>query len=412
MKRSTIVYGAGAAIVAVAALGWAFAPRPVAVEVAQATRGHFEATVDEDARTRLRDRYVVSAPLAGRLGRITLREGDAVAADAPVAMLTPVLSPLLDERTLREQQARVDAAGANIARAVARIERAKVGLQQAGNDARRTEELARQGFVSPTKLDTDRLAAQAAQRELEAAQAERHVATHELEQARAALVAVQQPGTGASRAFVVRSPVAGQVLRLPQQSEATVALGAPLLEIGDVSQLEVVAELLTTDALQARPGSRVTIERWGGSGLLEGRVRLVEPSAFTKISALGVEEQRVKVLIDIASPRARWAALGDGYRVGVRIVTQSVDGVLMVPVSAVFPIEGMASVSDTAAGDGHAGGAFAVFALEDGRARLRRVEVASRNGAQAWIKSGIDAGTTVIVYPPSQISDGVRVRKV
>ncbi len=411
MKRSTMVYGAAAAVAAVLALAWAFAPRPVAVEVATVTRGHFEATVDEDARTRLRDRYVVSAPLAGRLDRITLREGDAVAADAAVATLTPVLSPLLDERTLREQQARVDAAGANIARAVARIERAKIGLQQAGNDARRTEELARQGFVSPTKLDTDRLTVQAAQRELEAAQAERHVAAHELEQARAALVAVRQPGGAGARAFVVRSPVAGQVLRVPQQSEATVALGAPLLEIGDVSQLEVVAELLTTDALQARPGSRVIIERWGGDGVLEGRVRLVEPSAFTKISALGVEEQRVKVLIDITSPRERWATLGDGYRVGVRIVTRSVDGVLKVPVSAVFPVDAAPSPSDAAPGDGRSnGGAFAVFALEDGRARLRRVEVAARNGSEACIRSGIDAGATVIVYPPAQVSDGVRVR--
>jgi HlyD family secretion protein len=411
MKRSTLLYGAAAAVAAVLALAWAFAPRPVPVEVAQVTRGHFEATVDEDARTRLRDRYVVSAPLAGRLDRITLREGDAVAAEAPVASLTPLLSPLLDERTLREQQARVDAAGANVARAVARTERAKVGLQQASNDVRRTEELARQGFVSPTKLDTDRLAVQAAQRELEAAQAERHVAAHELEQARAALVAVQQPGSAAARAFVVRSPVAGQVLRVPQQSEATVALGAPLLEIGDISQLEIVAELLTTDALQARPGCRVIIERWGGPGLLEGRVRLVEPSAFTKISALGVEEQRVKVLIDLTSPRERWAALGDGYRVGVRIVTQSVDGVLKLPVSAVFPVEGAAARPDADSGDERAnGGAFAVFALENGRARLRRVEVAARNGSEAWIRSGIDAGATVIVYPPAQVSDGVRVR--
>lgn len=413
MKRSTILYGGAAAIAAVLALAWAFAPQPVAVEVAQATRGHFEASVDEDARTRLRDRYVVSAPLAGRLGRITLREGDAVQADAPVATLTPVLSPLLDERTLREQRARVDAGEANVVRAAARIERARVALQQAGNEARRSEELARQGFVSPTKLDNDRLAVQAAQKELEAAQAERHVAAHELEQARAALVAVQQPGSSAARAFVVRSPVAGQVLRVPQQSEATVALGAPLLEIGDISQLEVVAELLTTDALQAKPGSRVIIERWGGDALLEGRVRLVEPSAFTKVSALGVEEQRVKVLIDLTSPRERWAALGDGYRVGVRIVTQSVDGVLTVPVSAVFPIAGAASPTDAAAGDASAHGAgdgFAVFAVEDGRARLRRIELGERNAARAWIRRGVDAGTTVIVYPPAQVSDGVRVR--
>ena len=398
MKRSTWVYGTIAAVAALAALVWAFAPQPVAVETASVTRGHFEATVDEDARTRLRDRYVVSAPLAGRVGRITLREGDAVAAGAPVASLTPVLSPLLDERTLRELRARVDASGAAIGRADARIERAKVAVQQANLEARRSEELARQGFVAPTKLDNDRLAALAAQKELDTAVADRHVATHELEQARAALLAVQQPGPSAGHAFAVRAPIAGRVLRVPQASEGTVALGAPLVELGDIAQLEVVAELLTTDAIAARPGSRVIIERWGGPGQLEGRVRLVEPSAFTKVSALGVEEQRVKVLIDITSPPERWVALGDGFRVGVRVVTQAADGVLKVPVSAVFPLP-----------DNAASG-FAVFTIEEGRAKLARVDVGARNGSEAWIRSGVAASAKVIVYPPPQVKDGARVR--
>jgi HlyD family secretion protein len=223
---------------------------------------------------------------------VTLREGDPVAAGAVVAMLTPVLAPMVDERTLGEQQVRVEIAEAQVKHVDARIERAKVALLQANTDVLRTEQLARQGFVAPTKLDTDRLTTLAAQKELDAAHAERHVAEHEVEQARTALMTVRSTNRGAPRSFALRAPVAGRVLRIAQTSEATVALGAPVLELGDTQALEVVAELLTADALQAKPGRRVLIERWGGDGALEGRVRLVEPAAFTKISALGVEEQR------------------------------------------------------------------------------------------------------------------------
>ena len=274
-----------------------------------------------------------------------------------------------------------------------------MGLQQARNELLRSEQLSRQGFVSSTKLDNDRLAVQGAQQELEAAQQERHVALHDVEQARAALLAVQgASGASGSRSFGVRAPVGGHVLRVHQSSETTVALGTPLLELGDTRQLEVVAELLTTDALQARPGSRVVIERWGGPGTLDGRVRRIEPGAFTKISALGVEEQRVRVLIDLTSPPERWAALGDGYRVGVRIVTQDAEQAVQVPVSAVFPRP-------------DAEGAMAVFVLDGRRARLQPVELAARNGTQAWIKSGLKPGTEVIVYPGAAVADGVRVQR-
>ena len=199
-------------------------------------------------------------------------------------------------------------------------------------------------------------------------------------------------------AFALRASVAGRVLRVLQASETTVALGTPLLEIGDIARMEIVAELLTADALLARPGSTVRIERWGGPTVLQGRVRRVEPAAFTKVSALGVEEQRVNVLIDITSPPAEWAALGDGYRVGVRVVTRSEDGVLRVPVSAVFPLPQGAA------------GANAVFVLEGGRARLRPVTMGGRNGSDAWIQSGLDAGAKVIVYPPAAVADGARVK--
>lgn len=394
MKRSTVVSSAVAALALAALLAWAFSPRPVEVEAAEATVGAFETTIDEDARTRLTERYIVSAPLAGRLQRVTLREGDAVAAGDVLATLLPVLSPMLDERSLREQQARVGAAEAALQRAASRIGAAQVARQQARNELRRTEQLAQQGFVAPTKADSDRLAVQAAQKELDSAVDSEHIARHELAQARAALSAVRG-GSGGS--FALRAPVAGRVLKLHHASETTLALGEPVVEIGDTRQLEIVAELLTGDALQARPGSVVRIERWGGPTVLQGRVRRVEPAAFTKVSALGVEEQRVKVLIELTSPAADWAALGDGFRVGVRIVTRSETGVLRVPVSAVFP---------RPQGEGHA-----VFVLDGGRARLRPVTLGARNGSLAWVQQGLQAGERVVVYPPAAVADGVRVRE-
>ncbi len=408
MKRKTwIASAAGVALLALA-LAWAFAPRPVEVELAAVTQGRFETTIDEDGKTRLTDRYVVSAPLAGRLARITLREGDPVGAEMAVAMLTPVLPALQDERTQRELRARVQAAEDNVQRSASRHQRAQVALEQARIEVRRSEQLAQQGFIAPTKLDADRLATQAAERELEAAAAERRIAGHDLEQARAALGAVQPGASAASRGFAVRAPVAGRVLRVLQASETTVALGTPLLELGDTARLEVVAELLTTDALTAHPGSRVRIERWGGPGTLEGRVRAVEPAAFTKVSALGVEEQRVRVLIDLMSPREQWQALGDGYRVGLRIVTLAQEGALQVPVSAVFPLPG-----EPAAPDGVAAGerpAHGVFVVEGGHARQVPVLLGGRNASAAWIRGGLATGQQVIVYPPPAVRDGVRVK--
>jgi HlyD family secretion protein len=400
MKRRTLVLLVVALVAGGALLAWAFAPRPVEVAVAGADRGRFELTIDEDARTRLRDRYVVSAPLAGRLSRIALREGDAVEADAVVAMLSPALAPLLDDRAFAGLQARVEAAEAGVLRAAARIERARIAVEQARGDAVRSEQLAQKGFVSPTKLETDRLATSATIRELEAAEQDRHVATHDVEQARAALGAARRGGSG--RPFEVRAPAAGRVLKVVQASEATVGLGAPLLELGDTRRLEVVAQLLTVDALRTKPGDRVAIERWGGPGTLEGRVRLVEPAAFTKVSALGVEEQRVNVLIDIASPHDAWRALGDGYRVSVRIVVLEVPDALRVPVGAVFPLPREAD----APGEPR----WAAFVPRDGRARRVELDVGARNGTHAWVRAGLAPGDAVIVYPPSAVDDGVRTR--
>jgi HlyD family secretion protein len=401
MKKKTLAWSLAAGLAVAAALVWAFRPQPVEVETATAAVGRFEQTIDEDAKTRLADRFVVSAPLAGRVARIALREGDAVGVDTVVATIAPVLAPLLDERSTREAAARVQAAQAQLARAGVRIERARVGVEQARIELRRSEQLSKDGFIAPTKLDSDRLAAQAADKEQETAVQERHMAAYELEQARAALSALRAPpaGAAAGRNFAVRSPIAGQVLRVVQQSEGTVALGTPLLEVGDLSRLEVVAELLTADALRAPPGTPVRIERWGGVGVLEGRVRRIDPAAFTKVSALGVEEQRVNAIIDLTSPREQWKALGDGFRASVRIVVLAQAQALQVPASAVFPLPDS---------DDHQ---MATFVLDNGRARLTPVTLRARNGSTAWITSGLSRGAKVVVYPPAAVRDGVRLRE-
>lgn len=394
MKRKTWIVGGGGVLVLAALLGWAFAPRPIEVEVAAADRGPFETVIAEDGRTRLRQRYAVSAPLTGRLERLTLEPGDTVAAGAVVATLVPTLAPLLDARTQRELAERVQGAQANLARATSQAEAARVALAQAGSAQQRSSQLAAQGFVSPIQAENDQLAVAAAQKSLDAATAGRHVAEHELGMARAALVAASG-AADVGRRFTVKAPVSGRVLRVLQPSEGVVALGTPLLELGDTAQIEVVAELLTSDALKAVPGSMVRIEDWGGPAPLAGRVRAVEPAAFTKVSALGVEEQRVLVRIDLAGAPAQWAALGDGFRVGVRIVTRRVEDALRVPVSAVFP---------------RPEGGMGVFLVQGGRARIAPVTVGARNGQHAWLQQGPEPGATVIVYPPAAVTDGARVK--
>lgn len=397
LSRKTLLTALGLAA-AIGTLVWAFAPRPTPVDVAVAAKGRFEAVIAEDGKTRVRDRYTVSAPLAGRLARIAQKEGDTVTAGAVVAHLDPLLPPMTDARTASELGIRVQSAEAALAGAAADADQARVALQRARTVVARSEQLAAGRYISALQLDSDRLAVSAAERGLSSAQERRHVAQHGVDEARAALRNLQDDG-GADAGFAVRTPVAGRVLRVLQPSAGTVALGTPLLEIGDVRDLEIEAELLTADAVHVGPDTAVRIGRWGGEGLLQGRVRRVEPAAFTKVSALGVEEQRVVVRIDITSPPTQWNGLGDGYRVGVELVTDVHEGVLLVPVSAVFPPAGAAP-----------GKAMNVFAVREGRARLTPVTVAARNSQWAWIQSGLAAGDRVIQYPAASLRDGLRVR--
>ncbi len=402
-KRQWITVGVATAGLA-GALAWAFAPRPLQVEAAVVTVGPFEMAVEDDGKTRLRDLYLVSAPLAGLLGRITLREGDLVAAGAVVASMRAAQAPLRDERTRQEQLAQLGSAQAQVRAAAAARERAAITRRRADQDAQRSAQLARDRFVSPSILERDQAAALAAAQEHDAAVAQHQVALHGLEQARAALGAGGQGGPEAGTTVALRAPVAGRVLRVLQASEAVVPLGAPLIELGDPQQLEVVAELLSADALQARPGSAVRIDRWGGAPLA-GRVRRIEPAAFTKISALGVEEQRVKVIIDLVAPPAEFGTLGVGYRVNVRVVTARQEKVRKVPVSALFPLPQAGAATEAA---------MAVYVVDNGRARLKPVQLGGRNDVEAWVQDGLAAGAQVIVYPAPQVRDGVAVavRKV
>lgn len=398
MKRRSWITLSLAAATAVLLLTWALRPRPTEVEVAAARFTDFETTVDEDGRTRLRDRFVVAAPLAGQLQRIPWREGDTVQAGQVLAMLHPALSPLLGARDHAQLQAALSAAQATLQTARHQTQAAQARLAQAENDLRHSEALARQGFVSASKRDSDALAADQARAEREAARAAEETARFQQQQAQAALQAASRATPG--EPFAVRAPVSGRVLKVDQPSETTVALGTPLLELGDTRRLEVLAELLTTDALQVHPGSPVRIEGWGGPLPLQARVRLIEPGGFTKVSALGVEEQRVNVLMDLTSPPAQWAALGDGYRVGVRIITRQQTHALTVPVGALFPLP---------ADQGGAAAGWGVFVLDGGRARLRPVSLKARNAQQAWVGDALREGTQVIVYPPETVRDGARV---
>jgi HlyD family secretion protein len=374
------------------AVYWLLTPAAVLVETARITEQKFTAYVEEDGRTRVRDRYVVSAPLAGRVPRTSLRPGDVVSAGQTLAQLAPNPSPLIEPRTRLALEERVGSAEAALEEAVALQERAQVMLAKARTDLDRTAELKARGVAAVAQLDRDTFAFRSAERDALAAERRRHVADHVLAEARAALKRSSE--TEAGERFAITAPVNGRVLKVMQESEGVVGLGAPLLEIGDVSDLEVIVDVLTSDAAQIRQSANVLLERSGIATTLEGRVKRVEPSGFTKVSALGVEEQRVWVVIDIISPQSHWNGLADGFRVSARIVAAEIEKALVAPVGALF------RRADT----------WQLFVVEGGRARLRTVEVSRRSGRGAAIAKGLRPGDTVVVYPPSTLTPDARVR--
>lgn len=384
-------------VLAATLLVWAFRPRPLPVEVAEVVRAPFEQTIDEDGRTRVRQRYVIAAPLAGRLARITLDPGDAVIAGAAVARIAPTAPALLDVRTQRELQERVGAAEAHVAQAAAEAARAEAALAQAQTDLARQTRLQGEGFLSPAARDQAELTVRVQARALDAAVAGRDAAEHTLAQARAAVASLRDGGSRVG--LPVTSPVSGQVLRVMQQSEGPVALGTPLVEVADLRDLEIVVDLLSTDAARIAAGARVHVDVAGARHA--GRVRRIEPAAFTKVSALGVEEQRVNVIVDLDPPPPGTSplAVGDGFRVDLRIVVLAQADAVLAPVSALFRAGG-------------SGADWAVFALDGERVVRREVTVAARGPLTAAIAAGLQPGDRVVVYPSDALTEGRRVRVV
>lgn len=375
--------------VCLAAIAVYFArPTVVAVDTATATRGAMRQTVDADAKTRVRDRFVVAAPVSGRLRRLAVREGTLVRAGDTVAWLEPLP---LDETTRRQAVARVASAEAAVSQAAALVSQARAAAEQARRNLRRRDTLLAAGAISPEVREQAALESHARDEDLTAAQSRTDAAFHEAEASRAALLALS-PSRGGS--IPIRSPASGSVLRIPDVSERVTSAGAPLLEIGNANALEIVADVLSTDAVQLCAGQNVDIVEWGGDRPLHGRVRSIEPSAFTKVSALGVEEQRVNVVIDFTEPVPE---IGDAFRVEVRIETWTAPNVLRLPASAVIQT-----------GDAR----WSVFAVENGRARRRTVQIGHRAGGMVEVLGGLEAGAQVIVFPSDEISDGVRVKRV
>jgi HlyD family secretion protein len=394
LKRVLMVV-AGAVLVV--ALVWAMAPRPVEVESALVTRGALRVTVDEDGKTRVRERYVVSAPLTGRLLRIELDPGDAVFAKSTLlAAIEPRDPDLLDPRAAAEAEARVFGAEATLKRVDPEVASAAAEFELAKSEAVRIRQAFEVNAASRKELDDALLVERTRAEGLRSAEFSRQIAEFELKQSRAALLRTrsddQTPRT--SDPFEIHSPCQGVVLRVFQESTAVVDVGTQLIEVGDPSNLELVIDVLSTDAVKIEVGDEVVVERWGGEHNLAGRVRLVEPAAYTKVSALGVEEQRVNVVVDLVDPPAQWSALGDAYRVEARIVIWSHDDVVKAPSGALFRM----------------GDDWAVFKIVDGRAQLRRIELGRRNAHEAEVLSGLVSSDVVVTHPGDDVVDGVAVR--
>lgn len=372
----------------VAALVYGFLPEPVPAEFATVSHGPLRVTIDAEAVTRVRESFVVRAPLAAHMERLPLKPGAHL---APGDLLTRLrgLGPLLDARGVEQAEAGVLAAEAGVRQAEAAVAGAAAEHEFAGAESARARRLLAAKMIAPEAADAAATRHKAARATLDAATFAAEAARFQLQVARAAL------GTdGAHETLELRSPVAGQVLRVARESEGTVAPGEPLIEIGDLGGLEIVADLLSQDAVRVRSGMSVQIERWGGP-TLTGRVRTIEPGGFTHISALGVEEQRVNVLIDITEEPQRFESLGDGFRVEVRVILLEIADALRVPLAAVFRV---------ADGD-------AVFVADNRTAVLRRVELGARTGMEAEVRDGLREGERVVIHPSDLIRDGMALRE-
>lgn len=360
----------------------ALLPKPVQVETATLKRGALRVTVDGEGKTRVHDRFIVSAPVTGELGRIDLQEGDAVTQGQILALIQP---PPLDVKQLRELEERIKGAEATVRTAQATATRIEASIDQAKRERDRLESLEREGAVALQDAERASSAVDVAERELVSARAQIDAARAQVDALRAA-----RGATYGSRPIPLLSPASGSVLALLEKNRRVVPAGTPIMQVGDPNGLEIVVDLLSADAVSVESGMSVLIDGWGGDRPLKGKVLRVEPSAFTKISALGIEEQRVNVVISLAEAAPR---LGDGFRVDARIVLWESDNVLKVPTSALF----------------REGETWALFVVRDGVAKKMIVKIGHRNSAEAEIENGLREGDIVVIHPSDAVTDGISV---
>lgn len=379
-----------------ALLAWGFMPKPVSVDVREVSRGPLWVTVMDEGKTRVIDRYVVSAPIAGFSRRVELEVGDSVASGQAVVQLDPMRSGTLDPRSEAEARAAVTVAEAALNAMTEAVGAARAEAELARNEYERIRQVANQGLLSQGALDAARADWRSTQARLRSAEFNVEVARGELEASRAALEysAAEPDGSGEHVSVAVNAPVDGRVLKVIHESEGVVAQGQPLLEIGDPRALEIEVELLSADAVRIHHGMQVRFLRWGGAQPLEGVVQRVEPTGFTKVSALGVEEQRVLVICNISSDYEVWQNLGDGYRVEAEFILHQESDALQIPASALF----------------RDGGGWAVFKVSGGRVQRTPVELGVRSGLAAQVLGGLAKGDSVVIYPGDNVTDGVRVR--
>jgi HlyD family secretion protein len=379
-----------------AALAYGFWPRPVTVEVAAVTRGDFQVAIHEDGKTRVRQRYIVSAPVSGHMLRILLREGDTVQQGTTVlARIEPTAPTLIDARTLAEAEAKVRIAQSARDQAEAARQRSVEARELMQHNFVRVQQLMENNAAAREQFDTAEHGVRMAEAEARSSEFATQVAGFELELANAALIRAKPiNGRQPEGMLTITSPVNGHVLRVLHESAGVVAPGAQLIELGDATDLEMEIDILSQDAVRVRRGAKVLVEHWGGESTLNGIVRTVEPAAFLKVSALGVEEQRVNVIADFIEPVAMRSTLGDGYRIEASIVVRQGVDVLKVPSGAVF----------------RKGKRWAAFCVMDGIAQEREVEIGEYTEIETEIMKGLDLGETVIVYPSDRVRDGVALR--
>ncbi|MEN3939724.1 HlyD family efflux transporter periplasmic adaptor subunit [Prosthecobacter sp. SYSU 5D2] len=390
LARKIILWGLALGVLGLIIYG--LKPRPIEVELAAVRRGPLTVHVMEEGKTRIRNRYVVAAPVTGAMRRVPLKPGAEVkAGETVLTVIEPGIAPLIDARTQAQADARIAAAEAALSQAGQTLEMTRTAARFAQTNWERVRDKATAASISANDRDNIEREALMREREVRAQEFALQVATYELDQAKAALIQMNMPGS-TGQPYEVKAPVSGRILRVDQESAMIIAAGTPILEIGDPTDLEIEAEILSRDAVNIRPGAKVSVEQWGGPDPLPATVRLVEPAAFTKVSALGVEEQRVIVLCDLDPAAAKGTTLGDRYRVEVRVAVWHEDDVLQVPAGGLF----------------REGSAWKTFLLDPATSKARNipVEAGRTDGRWTQVLNGLQVGDRVLLHPPDSVADG------